>query len=87
MGLDSVELLLSVEDTFQVKILDRDAEKLLTVGDLHEWVVSELIRLERPNMNRDIVFDVLRNLICFQLGIKPEKVVSGASFIDDLGLS
>jgi len=87
MGLDSVELLLSVEDTFQIKIPDRDAEKFLTVGELHEWVVSELIRLERSNVNRDIVFDILRSLICFQLGIKPEKVVPGANFIEDLSLS
>ena len=86
MGLDSVELILSVEDTFQVKIPDRDAEKLLTVGELHEWIVLELIRLERPNVNRDVVFDLLRNLICFQLGIKPEKVVPSASIVKDLGV-
>ena len=84
MGLDTVELILSVEESFEIEISNGVAERIQTVGDLHEFVVSELIRLERPNINRDIVFDILKNLICFQLGVKPEEVVPGAHFIKDL---
>ena len=84
MGLDTVELTLSVEQTFQIDIPDSVAGNIRTVGDLHEFVVSELIRLNRPNINRDIVFDLLRNLICIQLGVKPDEVIASARFIEDL---
>ena len=84
VGLDTVELILSVEESFEIEISNGAAEKIQTVGDLHEFVLSELMRLERPDINREIVFDILRNLICFQLGTKPEEVVPRAHFIKDL---
>lgn len=38
MGLDTVELVMQVEETFQLEIPDRDAEQLVTVGQLYEYV-------------------------------------------------
>lgn len=84
MGLDTVELILSIEETFDIEISDAVAEKIYTVGDLHAFVFAELTRLERPNINREIVFDILRSLVCFQLGVKPDKVVPSAHFVNDL---
>ena len=84
MGLDTVELILSIEETFDIEIPDAVAEKIYTVGDLHAFVFSELTRLERPNINREIDFDILRSLVCFQLGVKPDKVVPSAHFVNDL---
>lgn len=84
MGLDTVELILSVEQTFDISITDAATEKIITVGDLHEYVVAELIRQNRPNINHDVTYDLLRNLICFQLDVEPEKVVPCAEFIRDL---
>jgi hypothetical protein len=84
MGLDTVELVLAVEDTFEIEMPDKVAEELFTVGLLHEYVVAELIRLGRPNVNRDIVYDLLRNLICMHLGVKAEEVVPHARFVQDL---
>jgi acyl carrier protein len=39
-SLDLVELIMSMEDTFGVKIPDEDAEKILTVGDAVTYVVE-----------------------------------------------
>ena len=44
MGLDTVELLLAVEEEFKMKIPNEVAAQLFTVGDLHEFVVAELLR-------------------------------------------
>jgi acyl carrier protein len=43
MGLDSVELVMRIEEAFKIEIHDRDAEKIQTVGDLCDYV---LIRLD-----------------------------------------
>ena len=39
-SLDLVELIMSMEDTFGVKIPHEDAEKILTVGDAVTYVVE-----------------------------------------------
>lgn len=39
-SLDLVELIMSMEDTFGVKIPDEDAEGILTVGDAVSYVVT-----------------------------------------------
>lgn len=82
MGLDSVELVMSVEEHFDIAIPDHVAETLVTVGKLHDCVVSELQRLRRP-CNSDAVFAEIREIICDRLGIEPERVVPEARFIQD----
>lgn len=84
MGLDSVELVMSVEEHFDIEVPDNVAETLVTVGKLHEFVVAELLRLNRRSVDSDVVFEELRVLICAQLRIKPERVVLEARFVQDL---
>jgi hypothetical protein len=84
MGLDTVELILAVEEVFAIEIPNQSAETIATVGELHQFVVSELTRLERPNVNPDIVYDLLRNVICLELGIRPDEVIPSARFVQDL---
>jgi len=84
MGLDTVELVLAVEEIFGIEIPNESAATLTTVGALHQFIVAELIRLERSNLDRDIAYDLLRNVICMQLGVKPAEVVPGARFVQDL---
>jgi len=42
MGLDSVELVMRIEETFKIEIPDCDAEKIWTVGDLCDYVLNRL---------------------------------------------
>ena len=42
MGLDSIELIVEVENKFQIEILDIEAENILTVGDFYECIVRKL---------------------------------------------
>lgn len=84
MGLDSVELVLTVEETFSIEIPDRVAEKLVTVGKLHEYVVFEIHRCERTGPSAEAVFDTLREIICAQLAVPPERVTPEARFVEDL---
>lgn len=85
MGLDTVELVISVEKIFDLTIPDEIAGELDTVRKLHEFIVAELARLERPRIHADIIFDQLRVLICAQLGVTAYDVKPDAHFIYDLG--
>ena len=84
MGLDSVEIVMKVEEHFDLSIPDADASTLVTVGMLHNWVVGELHRLNRHNVDSTTVFYELRDLICRQLGVKADRVVPEARFVQDL---
>lgn len=42
MGLDTVELIMALEEEFDIEIPDEDAEKLVTVGAMHEYVCKKL---------------------------------------------
>jgi acyl carrier protein len=85
MGLDSVELVMNTEKHFGIEIPDDVAETLFTVGDLHGFIVAELGRNGREQ-NPDTVFVELRQLICDQFGINPERVVAEARIVKDLGI-
>jgi acyl carrier protein len=84
MGLDTVELVIRVEKEFDIDIPDADAARLVTVGDMHTYVVEALRRQGRIE-STDSVYAQLRDIICDQLGVNAEDVVPSARFIDDLG--
>ena len=41
MGLDTIELVMDVEESFDITIADTDAQDIVTVGDLYELVKSQ----------------------------------------------
>lgn len=83
MGLDSVELVMRIEDAFEIEIDDEDASGLVTVELLHEHVVL-LLGSKGGKVNSDKVFDQVRALIVEQLGVSPDDVVKSARFVQDL---
>jgi acyl carrier protein len=83
MGLDTVELVMAVEDEFGLEIPDAAAEMMMTVGDMHAFLVAELKRLGREG-DPAKVFEQMRAIIVRQLRIKPEKVILSARFGKDL---
>ena len=48
MGLDTVELVLAVEDSFGISITDADAEQIRTVGQFHACILRKLNCLTEP---------------------------------------
>jgi acyl carrier protein len=86
MGLDTVELLMAVEENFDIEIPDDIASTLETVGLLHRFVVSQLQRRQLLRVDEAAVFSEIRDLICNQTGVEPERIVPDAYFVKDLRL-
>ena len=85
MGLDTVELVMAVEEEFGLEIPNAAAAKMFTVGDMHAFLTAELKRRGHTNEDDGRIFGRLREIVCTQLGVKPELVVPAASFVEDLG--
>jgi acyl carrier protein len=84
MGLDTVELVMKVEETFDLEIPDAVASKLYTVGQLHAYVVECINKRSDLQIDPAAVFVRLRDIICRQLGVQPDAVTPDARFVEDL---
>jgi len=83
MGLDTVELIMAVEEEFGLEISDDEGAKMERVGDMLHFVLYKL--RERGEVIEDeVIWSRLKTLIVEQLGVKPEHVVPTARFIPDL---
>ncbi len=80
MGLDSVELLMSVEDKFGIQIEDSEAEKIYTVQNFVDSVYSKIITNPNEKCLTQIVFYRIRkafqNLKLNDKEIKPETKIT-----------
>jgi len=74
MGLDVVELILAVEDTFQIHIADEEAGNVSTVGDLHSLVVSKLQGQDSKRCLTSAAFYRTRRGIVDILGIDRREI-------------
>lgn len=73
MGLDTVELVIRVEETFGIAIPDAEAETIVTMGDLRRYVVARL-GLEESSRARSrcpsqLAFHRLRRALVEGLGV------------------
>ena len=56
MGLDSVELIMEFEKAFEIRIPDQEAEKLRTVGEVHNYIWNRLDNYHSNKCNSQILF-------------------------------
>ncbi len=89
MGLDGVELLMALEDEFEIEIPDEEAAKR-TVGDLYDVIVRHLDRSQRIGMGKawtnDGVWETLCRVTATQTGVKRAEIKREAAIVADLGI-
>jgi len=85
MGLDFVELIISIEDAFDISIEDEEARKVVTVDDCYKLILNTIGNSEVKSWSDEQVWEAMKNIIVSELGVKPEEVVPSAEFIKDLG--
>jgi len=74
MGLDGVELVMNVEDTFGITIDDADASKMITAGQLHQYVSNKVQSLSANSCATQKCFYVLRKHASTALNIPTKKI-------------
>lgn len=74
MGLEFVEMILAVEDTFGFSIPDEDAAGLDTVGKLYEYILAHRFRGYQEDCLSSITFYKLRRAMMSVLRIPRKKI-------------
>ena len=74
MGLDLVELVIKVEETFTIQIDDRDASEIITVGQLYRYVLDRVDVQEGDPCLTSQAFYRLRRDFQTGLGVSRDRV-------------
>ena len=83
--MDGVELIMRIEDDFGVTFSDGDAEKIVTVGDIHRQVMRKLVE-KGSAPNNDEVWERLRAIFVDELAVRLSEVTFDAKIVEDLGV-
>lgn len=88
MGLDSVELLMRVEDEFDIEVPDAEAAEIFTVGDLYHCILR---KYEAKTVNsgddaNEPTWQKLCDILVDQTGVSPENIAPSARIVKDLGI-
>ena len=84
MGLEVVELVMAVEESFAIQVDDEEAAKLVNCGLLCDYIVAKL-RARGDARTEAEVWSELKVIVVEQLGVKPDEVTREAKFYEDLG--
>ena len=85
MGLDTVELVMAIEDEFGIQIQNQDAARLGIIGDLYDHVIQILKqRGETPDEIKN--WERFIAVVVQQTGVKPDKVERSTRIVEDLKL-
>lgn len=86
MGLETVEILMEIEDEFSISIPDQLASRSLTVGDTHRLIVDMLVAkgaVRSPMLETD-AWERLVKIVTDYTGIKLEAVRPESRWIPDI---
>lgn len=74
MGLDYVELVLAIEESFQIHIADEEACSISTVGDLHRLILTKLEVQPSATCLTSVAFYRTRKAIMNGLGLPRDRL-------------
>jgi acyl carrier protein len=83
MGLDSVELVMAIEDEFAIEIPNSEAPRLAVLGEMHDFIVRALRQRGDPSAEVQ-VWERLRAVVVQQLGVRPDEVTRSSHIVYDL---
>ena len=78
MGMDGVELVMAVEEAFDIRIEDAEAERLLTPRQLIDLVMEKVANVETGFCLSQRAFNLLRRHMVQRLGFKRHEITPTA---------
>ncbi|HEY4329953.1 MAG TPA: hypothetical protein VGN88_09465 [Phycisphaerae bacterium] len=82
MGLDIVELVMEIENEFELHFKDSESNAVLTVGDLYHFVLRGLPPGDAAHDRK--VWDKVRQIVAKQLGVREAELHMTTRFVEDL---
>jgi hypothetical protein len=86
MGMDSVEIVLIVENHFEIQLPDVEVTEIFTLGQLHDLVCRKLLQ-NGQRANSEKIFAELTDVLVKGMQFPREKMVPSARFIEDLEIN
>jgi acyl carrier protein len=90
LGLESVEIVLALEEIFQIRFPDRIARPARTVSDLEEMVLQlrkeQLSATVCASVDEGEIRTLVREIIAKELAIDSKIVTPSSSLVGDLGM-
>ena len=83
MGLDVVELVMTIEEQYGFTISDADAREMRSVGDLHAYILDHAV----PRPDSQETWNWLRGMIERNFGVPAEKITPEAWVVRDLRIN
>ena len=86
MGLESVEIVMAIEDHFGVSIPDEQASRIITVRDMQDEVVRLLVlrgQADTPQL-RDQVYNDIVQITAEQMGMDPFLIKPDSTWVGDI---
>lgn len=85
MGLDNFELMMTIEEEFDVCIQNHVTSKLTHLGDIHRFVI-QFLQERGEAVDPDEVWERLKVIVHREFAIPEEQIVPEAHLVYDLGL-
>ena len=83
MGLDVVELVMTVEEHYGLAIPDTAAREMRSVGDLHQYIVDHA----QPPPDGAEAWNWLRDTIEREFAVSADRITPEAWIVRDLGIN
>ncbi len=83
MGLDAVELIIRLEEVFEIRFEGAQIERVETVGQLEALICD---KLTQQNRFCGLVFETIRDVLRDDYGVRLEMITREARIVRDLGL-
>lgn len=85
MGLDLVELVMRVEEEFEIEIPDVEAEKMITPKHVIDYVIKQP-NVRNKRLPRDLIASEVWEMIEDEGGVTRNDFDENSHFIEDMGM-
>lgn len=86
MGMDTVELTMEIEEKYSLDIPDEDANRLITVQMLCDYIIDHAFEENEKDDKSGEVFDCISNILIDRFHVPKENIKLESKFVEDLDL-